>query len=114
MKRIVRLTESDLTRIVRRVISESEDALANEIDAELDRMSDDDTEEGPGGPLQKLIDKIEAAGHNVEEFLNKLKRNKRRFMRKLSRSLRNLRFRNKPPMPMMHRKQGATSVPKWN
>ena len=94
MKRIVRLTESDLTRIVRRVIRESEEVLVDEIDAELDNM--DDSEEGPGGPLQQLIDKIESAGQKVEDFMNKLKRNKRKFNNKLRKSLRNLRFKHKP------------------
>ena len=56
MKRIVRLTESDLTRIVRRVISESEEALANEIDTELDSVPEDG--EDPG-IIERIVNKIQ-------------------------------------------------------
>jgi len=44
MKRIIRLTESDLTRIVRRVIREQEDEWSDEDQMELDtidKMSSD-------------------------------------------------------------------------
>ena len=82
MKRIVRLTESDLTRIVRRVISESEDALANEIDVELDSVPEDG--EDPG-IIERIVNKIQDAGHDVEVFIKKLRRNGRKFQRTLMR-----------------------------
>jgi hypothetical protein len=80
MKRIVRLTESDLTRIVRRVISESEEALANEIDAELDSVPEDG--EDPG-VIERIVNKIQDAGHDVEMFIRRLRRNGKKFQRKL-------------------------------
>jgi len=95
MKRIVRLNENDLARIVRRVIRESEEDLVDEIDSALDSMDENSADPGP---LQILIDKIEAAGHDVEMFMNKLRRNSMRFKRKLKRVFRNLRFKRKRPM----------------
>lgn len=95
MKRIVRLNENDLARIVRRVIRESEEDLVDEIDSALDSM--DENSEDPG-PLQRLINKIEDAGHDVVMFMNKLRRNSMRFKRKLKRVFRNLRFKRKRPM----------------
>ena len=95
MKRIVRLNENDLARIVKRVIRESEDALVDEIDTALDSMDENSPEPNP---LQMLIDKIEAAGHDVEDFIKKLRRNARKFKRKLNRVFRNLRFKRKQPM----------------
>ena len=95
MKRIVRLNENDLARIVRRVIRESEEDLVDEIDSALDSM--DENSEDPG-PLQRLIDKIEDAGHDVGMFMNKLRRNSMKFKRKLKRVFRNLRFKRKRPM----------------
>ena len=92
MKRIVRLNENDLARIVRRVIRESEEDLVDEIDSALDSM--DENSEDPG-PLQRLIDKIEDAGHDVGMFMNKLRRNSMKFKRKLKRVFRNLRFKRK-------------------
>jgi hypothetical protein len=95
MKRIVRLTESDLTRIVRRVISESEDALVNQIDSELDSIDDNSPQPNP---IQKIIDRIEDAGHDVEDFINRLKRNGRKLKRKINRFMRDLRFKRRRPM----------------
>ncbi len=85
MKRIVRLTESDLTRIVRRVISESEEALANEIDAELDSVPEDG--EDPG-VIERIVNKIQDAGHDVEMFIRRLRRNGKKCQRMLTRHFR--------------------------
>jgi hypothetical protein len=77
------------------LLRESEDALVDEIDSALDSMDENSPDPGP---LQMLIDKIEAAGHDVEMFMNKLRRNARKFKRKLNRVFRNLRFKRKKPM----------------
>ena len=54
MKKIIRLTESDLTRIVRRVIREQEEtSVESEIDAEIDNIDRPEPT-----ILQKIIDKI--------------------------------------------------------
>jgi hypothetical protein len=81
MKRIVRLTESDLTRIVRRVIQEEEDAVIGSIESDINLIDDSDPDPGI---LQKIIDKIENAGHNVEDFVKKLRRGGEKFMRILN------------------------------
>jgi len=77
------------------LLRESEDVLVDEIDTALDSMDENSPDPGP---LQMLIDKIEAAGHDVEMFMNKLRRNARKFKRKLNRVFRNLRFKRKKPM----------------
>jgi len=77
------------------LLRESEEALVDEIDSALDSMDENSPDPGP---LQMLIDKIEAAGHDVEMFMNKLRRNARKFKRKLNRVFRNLRFKRKKPM----------------
>ena len=81
MKKIVRLTESDLTRIVRRVISEQEDAFIEQIDSELDSVPEDG--EDPG-LLERIVNKIQNAGHDVHMVINKLKRNGRKFRKHLA------------------------------
>ena len=78
MKRIVRLTESDLTRIVKRVIQEEEDAVIGSIESDIDLIDDSDPDPGL---LQKIIDKIENAGHNVEDFVKKIRRGGEKFIR---------------------------------
>jgi len=82
MKRIVRLTESDLTRIVRRVISEQEEAFIEQIDSELDSVPEEG--EDPG-LLERIINKIQDAGHDVEMIIRRLKRNGRKFKKHISR-----------------------------
>jgi hypothetical protein len=82
MKRIVRLTESDLTRIVRRVISEQEEAFIEQIDSELDSVPEEG--EDPG-LLERIINKIQDAGHDVEMVIRRLKRNGRKFRKHISR-----------------------------
>jgi len=77
------------------LLRESEEAFVDEIDSALDSMDENSPDPGP---LQMLIDKIEDAGHDVEMFMNKLRRNARKFKRKLNRVFRNLRFKRKKPM----------------
>jgi hypothetical protein len=91
MKKIVRLTESDLVRMVKRIINESEDTLVDEIDTMLDNMGSDP------GPLQMIINRIEQAGENVEDFVRKLRRNQSKFMRHLKRNLPKLKFTKRKP-----------------
>ena len=81
MKKIVRLTESDLTRIVRRVISEQEEAFIEQIDSELDSVPEEG--EDPG-LLERIINKIQDAGHDVEMVIRRLKRNGRKFKKHLA------------------------------
>lgn len=87
MKKVVRLTESDLIRMVKRIITESEDTLVDEIDAMADELADDPK------PLQKIINAIEGAGHDVADFIVKLKRNGRKIHRQIMRNMKNLRFK---------------------
>lgn len=91
MKKVVRLTESQLISMVKRIIAEQEDTLVDEIDTMLDNM-------GPEpGPLQMIVNRIEEAGENVEDFIKKLRRNQRKFMRHLSRNIARLTFTKRKP-----------------
>jgi uncharacterized protein with von Willebrand factor type A (vWA) domain len=77
MKRIVRLTESDLTRIVRRVIKENNLAESEEeaISSEIESMDEDTPDPG-------LLQKLENFAKNFKKLpkriLNKIKRLKRK------------------------------------
>jgi hypothetical protein len=97
-KKIIRLTESDLTRIVRRVIREQEEtSVESEIDAEIDNIDRPEPT-----ILQKIIDKIERAGKNVDDYLDKLSIKNAPRARKLKNlfvdceSKKPLRFKNPP------------------
>lgn len=91
MKKVVRLTESQLINMVKRIIAEQEETLVDEIDTMLDNM-------GPEpGPLQMIVNRIEEAGENVEDFIKKLRRNQRKFMRHLSRNIARLTFTKRKP-----------------
>ena len=72
MKRIVRLNENDLARIVRRVIREEEEVLVDEIDCALDSMDGNNPDPGI---LERIVNKIQDQGHDVEMFIKRLKRN---------------------------------------
>ena len=96
MKRILRLTESDLTRIVRRVIRE-EEVIIGSIESDIDSI--DDSNPDPG-LIQKIIDKIENAGHNVEDFVKKLTRGGDKLMRSLTKKP-NFDFRYKRKKPSL-------------
>ena len=69
MKRIVRLTESDLARIVKRVIREQEE------ETDSVEMEIEDTDENDAKGLERIIDKL---GDGIQ----KMKRNNK-FMRML-------------------------------
>jgi hypothetical protein len=49
------------------------------------------------GPLQMIVNRIEEAGENVEDFIKKLRRNQRKFMRHLSRNIARLTFTKRKP-----------------
>lgn len=67
MKRIVRLTESDLARIVKRVIREQEEVSDN-VEVEIEDMDENDPK-----ALERFIDKV---GDGIKKLTknNKLKR----------------------------------------
>jgi len=79
MKKIVRLTESDLSRIVRRVIREQEE-ISGDIEMEVDDELDDVDENDANG-LKKLIDKL---GDNIRKFKGRNLRKLRRMLQKHS------------------------------
>jgi DNA repair ATPase RecN len=83
MKKIVRLTENDLARIVKRVINEGEEELANQIDTELDSI---DVNNPDPKPFEKIVDMIQSAGHSVEKMVRRLKRNAKKFQTLLDRN----------------------------
>ena len=89
MKKVVRLTESDLVRMVKRIITESEDTLVDEIDAMADELADDPK------PLQKIVNAIEDAGHDVGTFIKRLKRNGRKIKKQITKNMLKLRFKRK-------------------
>ena len=105
MKKIIRLTESDLTRIVRRVIREQEEtSVESEIDAEIDNIDRPEPT-----ILQKIIDKIERAGKNVDDYLDKLSiKNAPR-----ARKLKNLFVDCERKKPKHYHPKSLTQAPKW-
>ena len=74
MKKVIRLTESDLTRIVKRVINENEDALASEIDKELSMVDNPDP-----GLLKRIAFKLKNSKLNVQSIIRKLKSDYRKI-----------------------------------
>ena len=79
MKKIVRLTESDLSRIVRRVIREQEE-ISGDIEMEVDDELDDVDENDANG-LKKLLDKL---GDNIRKFKGRNLRKLKRMLQKHS------------------------------
>jgi hypothetical protein len=79
MNRIVRLTESDLSRIVRRVIREQEE-ISGDIEMEVDDELDDVDENDANG-LKRLLDKL---GDNIRKFKGRNLRKLRRMLQKHS------------------------------
>ena len=80
MKRIIRLTESDLTRIVRRVIRESQDDFSDEDQMELDRINQIASDIGKllgtdRESWEKGYDDYKSNYHDRWRELNKKKRN---------------------------------------
>jgi len=88
MNRIVRLTESDLSRIVRRVIREQEE-ISGDIEMEVDDELDDVDENDANG-LKRLIDKL---GDNIRKFKGRNLRKLRRMLQK--HSAKNPMFKNR-------------------
>ena len=91
MKKVVRLTDSDLVNLVKRIISEQEDTLVDDIDAMADELGDDPT------PLQTIINKIEDAGHDVGTFIRKLNRNTRKVQRQIAKNMMKLKAKKGKP-----------------
>jgi len=77
MRRIIRLTESDLTRIVRRVISESEDP-----ENAIETCDEDDDD-----AMEECVDNLFAgmSEEEAEDYLNELITRKPKWLRKLAR-----------------------------
>lgn len=101
MKKVIRLTESDLTRIVKRVINEQDMA---EIDNEIEMMPED----ADPGVLQRIIDKIESTGEDIEKFIARKRREGKRWINKLENNLERksnkLKYKFKRFMRTMNRK----------
>lgn len=74
MKKIIRLNESQLTKIVKKVISESEETLAAEIDKELSTTNNPD-------PLffKRIALMIKNSGLNPRNIIRKLKSDYRKI-----------------------------------
>jgi hypothetical protein len=118
MKRIVRLNERDLTRIVKRVIMEQDmmdDDLANEIEDMLKTADENDP-----GVLQRIIDEIEDAGHDVQMFIKKMRNKyghgklKRMIMRSITNHPLAKKIRYKRKKPVCPSKNSGTSCPDWD
>jgi hypothetical protein len=75
MKRIIRLTESDLTRIVRRVISESENP----------EMAIENCDENDDAAMEMCIEKLftDMTKEEAENYIIELVRRKPRWLKKL-------------------------------
>ena len=87
MRRIVRLTESDLARIVRRVISEQKEVSPAEYDEEEIDMEIEDLDEGEDDItlVQKVKMIINKLGRNVKRFKGRQKNKFRRLLKRLAR-----------------------------
>ena len=91
MKRIIRLTESDLTRIVKRVINE------NEEEAEIDKLEAANKSYCEGGSMEnKLLSKIKSLGTEAQDKLKEIYNNiKGKSIKELFGILRDARKANK-------------------
>ena len=91
MKRIIRLTESDLTRIVKRVINE------NEEEAEIDKLEAANKSYCEGGSMEnKLLSKIKSLGTEAKDKLKEIYNNiKGKSIKELFGILRDARKANK-------------------
>ena len=87
MRRIVRLTESDLARIVRRVINEQTEVSPSEYDEEEIDMEIEDLDEGEDDItlVQKVKMIINKLGRNVKRFKGRQKNKFRRLLKRLAR-----------------------------
>lgn len=87
MRRIVRLTESDLARIVRRVINEQTEVSPAEYDEEEIDMEIEDLDENEDD--MKLVQKVKMIinklGRNVKTFKGRQKNKFKRLVRRLAR-----------------------------
>ena len=87
MRRIVRLTESDLARIVRRVVKEQTETLPAEYDEEEIDMKIEDLDETEDDmklvPKVKMI--INRLGRNIKRFRGRQKNKFKRLVRRLAR-----------------------------
>ena len=91
MKRIIRLTESDLTRIVKRVINE------NEEETEIAKLEDANKSYCEGGSMEnKLLSKIKSLGTEAKDKLKEIYNNiKGKSIKELFGILRDARKANK-------------------
>lgn len=87
MRRIVRLTESDLARIVRRVINEQTEVSPSEYDEEEIDMEIEDLDEGEDDItlVQKVKRIINRLGRNVKQFKGRQRNKFKRLLRRLAR-----------------------------
>lgn len=87
MRRIVRLTESDLARIVRRVINEQTEVSPAEYDEEEIDMEIEDLDEDEDDItlIQKVKMIINRLGRNVKRFKGRQKKKLLRLLRRLAR-----------------------------
>lgn len=87
MRRIVRLTESDLARIVRRVINEQTEVSPAEYDEEEIDMEIEDLDENEDDItlVQKVKMIINKLGRNVKRFRGRQKNKFKRLLRRLAR-----------------------------
>lgn len=87
MRRIVRLTESDLARIVRRVINEQTEVSPAGYDEEEIDMEIEDLDENEDD--MKLVQKVKMIinrlGRNVKTFKGRQKNKFKRLVRRLAR-----------------------------
>jgi ElaB/YqjD/DUF883 family membrane-anchored ribosome-binding protein len=99
MKRIIRLTESDLTRIVKRVIVEQdEQEMIDQIDNLLDQTGDQDDDERDFPIFEKIEALLRRKGKELknswQDIQKKLKKNGRKFMRKVRRFISHVKSLN--------------------
>ena len=87
MRRIVRLTESDLARIVRRVISEQTEVSPSEYDEEEIDMEIEDLDETENDDtlVQKVKRIINRLGRNVKQFKGRQRKKFKRLLSRLAR-----------------------------
>jgi hypothetical protein len=89
MKKIVRLTESDLTKLVKYIIIEAQEqeaVLIDKVDKMLDSVPEVKTDDEVDPPIwDKIKEMIEDAGHDLEKFFKKLRRNSKKAIKRLKR-----------------------------
>jgi len=69
MKKTIRLTESDLTRIVKRIVNENESKLSGDFESEMGKLLRDF--EDKGMPLEQMYEQLKTWGQSIRAKIHR-------------------------------------------